>query len=209
VAERFVVVAPLGDNPDALFVGLRQFPTKKIVLISPKERMTDASKLHEELKRFKVPVEIIPLKGDVMEDMFEILANIKRVEGEESVLVNVATGDRMSTCAALSASYVNGLRAFAVMNDEPIMLPMLKFTYSKILSERKLNLLRILADGPKSFIDLAREAKVSSPLLSYHLNGDKDSSGLIQLGLVESVEENRSHRIRLSSLGRLFVKGYL
>jgi predicted transcriptional regulator len=179
------------------------------MLISPKENAEDAAKLQDELKRFKVPVEIIPLKGDIMEEMFEILADIKRIEGEDNVLVNVATGDRMSTCAALSASYVNGLRAFAVMNNEPMLLPMLRFTYSNILSDRKVLLLRILSEGPRSFAELAHQAKVSPPLLSYHLNGDKDSSGLIQLGLVEDTDEKGRRLVHLSSMGKLFVRGYL
>lgn len=204
-----MVIAPLGDNPDALFVGLREFPTKKIVLVTPKERMTEAKKLLEDLQRFKIPVEIVELKENVMEDMFEILSNIKRIEGEDNILVNVATGDRLTTCVALSASYVNSLRAFAVMGDQPILLPMLRFSFNKLISEKKMEILRILSKGGMSFEELAEKAKVSSPLLSYHLNGDRETSGLVELGLVDTAEKVRGKQVSLSALGKLFVKGYL
>jgi len=209
LAARYVMVAPVGDDPDALFVGLREFPTKKVVLIAPKERVADAARLRRDLERFKIPVQIVELSGDLLEGMFDILSSLKRTEGDESMIINVATGDRLSTCAALSASYVNGLKAFTIVGDQPMLLPMLKFSYSKIISGKKTEILKILSDGAIAFDELAKRARISLPLLSYHLNGDRETSGLIELGLVEVSGEARSRRISLSTLGRLFVKGHL
>lgn len=208
--QHIVQVAPVGDNLDALFVGIREFPTKKIVLLAPGEKMTDARALEERLKPFRLPVTIIELRGNMIEAMFDVLASLKKSEGnDESIVVNVATGDRMSTCAALSASYVNGVKAFSVVEDKILMLPILKFSFSKMIAEKKLEILRALSDGLLSFEELSKRVKVSSPLLSYHLNGDRETDGLIEIGLVEYLEEEKKgKKVSLSTMGRLFFKGY-
>jgi hypothetical protein len=220
-----VQVAPVGDNLDALFVGIREFPTKKIVLLAPTEKMTDARELEKRLAPFRVPVQVMELRGtSLLEKMFESFASLKRTEGEDDLIVNVATGDRISTCAALSASYVNGIRAFSVMENEIMLLPMLKFSFSKLISEKKTEIITAVSDGAsKSFEEIQNKMKMSAPLLSYHLNGDRETSGLIELGLVEIlVEEQQENeydtvakkkngsgkRYKLSSMGMLFFKGY-
>jgi DNA-binding transcriptional ArsR family regulator len=210
MVQHVVQVAPVGDNLDAIFVGIREFPTKKIVLLAPTDKMADASALEEKLKPFRVPVTIIQIKGNMIETMFDVLASLKKSEGDDdSIIVNVATGDRMSTCAALSASYVNGVKAFSVMEDKILALPFLKFSFNKMIAEKKLEILRSLADGALSFEELSKKVKVSSPLLSYHLNGDRETEGLIEIGLVEYLNgEEKGKKIALSSMGRLFFKGY-
>jgi len=211
MAQHYVLIAPVGDYPNALFIGLREFPTSKIILVVPQNRMQEANKLQESLEPFKVPVKVLEIKDDLLENMFELFSKLKKSEGEDNIIVNVATGDQITTCAALSASYVNGLKAFAVMNDQPVLLPMLKFSYSKLISEKKSEILRTLLQGPTSFDELAKRVKVSAPLLSYHLNGDRETSGLIEIGLVEQApqDQEKGKQVTLSSLGRLFVKGYL
>jgi DNA-binding transcriptional ArsR family regulator len=208
--QHVVQVAPVGDNLDAIFVGIREFPTKKIVLLAPPEKMGDARALEEKLKPFRVPVSIIQIKGNMIETMFDVVASLKKAEGDDdSIVVNVATGDRMSTCAALSASYVNGIKAFSVMDDKIVALPFMKFSFSKLIAEKKMEILRALSDGQLSFDELSKKVKVSSPLLSYHLNGDRETEGLIEIGLVECLAgEEKSKKIALSAMGRLFFKGY-
>ncbi len=209
MVQRVVQVAPVGDNPDALFIGVREFPTRKIVLMAPPEKMTEARKLEERLLPFKLPVTIYELKGDILEKMFEILASLKLTEGEDSIIVNVATGDRMTTCAALSASYVNGVKAFNVMGDQVLILPLLKFSFTKLISEKKFEIVRALSDGsPKSFEELGKKVRISAPLLSYHLNGDRETSGLVEIGLVEILQNEKGKQAVLSTMGNLFAKGY-
>lgn len=211
VFQHIVQVAPVGDNLDALFVGIREFPTKKIVLLAPGEKMTDARALEERLKPFRLPVTIIELRGNMIEAMFDVLASLKKSEGnDESIVVNVATGDRMSTCAALSASYVNGVKAFSVVEDKILMLPILKFSFSKMIAEKKLEILRALSDRPLSFEELSKRVNVSSPLLSYHLNGDRETDGLIEIGLVEYLEEEKKgKKVSLSTMGRQIGRAHV
>ena len=205
----YVVVAPMGDNPDALFVGIRHFPTKKIILLYQAAQKNDLNKLRQELARFQIPVEAYELKGDPIESAFEFLANLKKIEGEERLLVNVSTGDRITTCAILSACYVTGVRAFGIMDNEPRLLPMLRFSYTKMISESKMKILRALMEGSVNLESLAEKVKMSPPLVSYHFNGDRDSFGLIELGLVETVDQGREKIAQLGAMGRLFAKGYL
>lgn len=209
MVERFVLIAPVGDNLDALFVGLREFPTKKIILLAPKDKIVDAKKLCEKLEVFKIPLSIKVLDSNMLESMFETFSDLKKSEGANNIIVNVATGDRLSTCAALSASYVNSLRVFTVVDDKPMPLPMLRFSFNKLISEKKTKILKTLLEGPMGFDSLSKKIKISPPLLSYHLNGDKETSGIIELGLAESSSDGASKQISLSSLGMLFVKGYL
>lgn len=207
--ERYVLVAPVGDNLDALYVGLREFPTRKIILVAPKDRLEEAKKLRESLEIFKIPLTIMELKGNMLESMFEALSSLKMSEGGDNIIVNVATGDRLSTCAALSASYVNSLRVFTVVEDRPMPLPMLRFSFNKLISAKKTDILRVLLKGSVGFDVLAKEVRVSLPLLSYHLNGDRETSGLIELGLVELSSQEKGKQASLSTLGKFFVKGYL
>ena len=206
---RTIVVAPVGDNIDALFVGLREFPVQKVILITPPERIKTAQQVRVDLEKFKIEVAIEEVKGNLMEGMFEKIAKIKQVETNTSILVNVATGDRMSTCAALSAAFVNGLKAFGVEHNEVMLMPILRFSYYKILTDRKLNLLKLLYKGTRTLEQLSKETKMSLPLISYHVNGNLRAEGLKQLGLIETTDLKGRIKVAITTLGRLLIKGYI
>jgi hypothetical protein len=208
---KHTVIAPIGDNIDAIYIGLREFPTAKIILIYPNEKYAKVENAKKELKKFKIPVETIEIKGNMMEDMFRIFAQIRKVEGEDRLLVNVATGDKLIACIALSAAFVNGLKAFGIMANQPVLLPVLKFSYYKLISERKMKILEVLYKRDFTNLeDLGKELKMSLPLISYHINGNQESQGLVRLGLIETIEGSKGRiRLQLTALGRLLIKGYL
>ncbi len=115
-------------------------------------------------------------------------------------------------CAATSAAFVNGIKAFAVENGEPMLLPVLKFSYYTQLTEKKMHILRLLYDDPTGYMDLeqvSRKLKMSLPLLSYHLNGNLKSEGLREHGLVETTETKGKIAVSLTMLGKLLIKGYI
>ena len=31
----YTIIAPVGDNPNALFIGMKHFPTENVILITP------------------------------------------------------------------------------------------------------------------------------------------------------------------------------
>jgi hypothetical protein len=207
-----LVIAPVGSNMDALYVGIREFPTERIILISPENMLESAEKAKEELQKFKIPVQIREIKGNLWEETFRTVAEIKAIEKDTSILINVATGDTNTRCAATSAAFVNGIKAFAVDGSEAMMLPVLKFSYYKMVTDKKMDILRVLYREQTccaSLDELGKLSGMSLPLISYHVNGTLKSEGLRQLGLVETEEKKGRVTIRLTTQGRLLVKGYI
>ena len=209
--EKKVVVAPVGDNMDALYIGINEFPTERVILLTPENKMEEAKNAEKELKKFGIPVQIIEIKGNIWEDLFQKIAEIKALEKGKEIIINTATGDRLSTCAATSAAFVNGLKAMSVEGNNAMLLPVLKFSYYNILTDKKMGILKLLKqpDCCRSLDELSKKTKMSLPLISYHINGNLKSEGLKDLGLVETMEEKGRIAVKLSTLGRLLVKGYI
>jgi DNA-binding transcriptional ArsR family regulator len=206
-----IIIAPLGDRIDNLFVGIREFPTEKIYLLTPKGKEEEAGKAKRDLQKFRVPVFIVPLLENTYEGIFKSVSQIKNAE-EGNILINVSTGDRNMQCAATSAAFVNGIKAFHVDGERALMLPVLKFSYYKLLTDRKMSILRTLLHEEgccSSLEELSRKTRMSLPLISYHMNGSKKSEGLASMGLVDLEEHSGRVSVKLSMLGRLLMKGYV
>ncbi len=209
---KYTMIAPVGDNLEALFVGIRDFPTEQVMLIAPTNRLKAAQKVKQDLARFKIPAQIIEISGSIWEEMFRKIAELTDVHKNKEIIVNTATGDRTTTCAATSAAFVNGLKAISVEGNASMLLPVLKFSYYRLLSDRKMKLLEILAKDKtccKSMEELSKKAKMSLPLISYHINGNLKSEGLVELGLVEATEIKGRIAVSLTMLGRMLIKGYI
>ena len=207
------VIAAVGDNMDSLFVGIREFPTKKIILITPKDKIDVAEKAKKDLEKFKVPVQIKKVEGEPWEAVFQAVKEIKEIEGDKDLIINAATGDAgANKCALCSAAFANGLKAFVVSGNEVTMMPILKFSYYKILTDKKMDILKFLyknTDCCASLEDLSKRLDMSLPLVSYHINGNLKSEGLKEMGLVTTDEWKGKIKISLTLLGRLLVKGYV
>jgi hypothetical protein len=207
-----VVVAPVSKDMDALYVGIREFPTERIILITPEDQIDSANKAKKELEKFKIPVQIHEVNGHPWEETFRAVAEIKKIEGNHNVLINVATGDMMTRCAATSAAFVNGIKAFSVDKNGAMMLPVLKFSYYKMVTDKKMEILKMLFTETTccaSLEELSKRTNMSLPLISYHINGTLKSEGLKQLGLVETEELKGKVKVNLTVQGRLLVKGYI
>ena len=206
-----IIIAPVGDNINALFVGLKEFPTEKIYLLAPADYMGIAQRAVKDLEKFGIPTKIIEMKGEVWEDMFRKIGEISKIEGGKNLIINTATGDRMTTCAATSAAFVNGIKAFSVEKGMAMLLPVLKFSYYKILTNKKMEILKMLSkpDCCMSLEQLSKKTKMSLPLISYHINGNLKSEGLKEMGLAETNEIKGRLEIKLSVLGRMLLNGYV
>jgi DNA-binding transcriptional ArsR family regulator len=148
----------------------------------------------------------------VWEDTFRVVNGIKKANEDKDILINVSTGDKITRCAMTSASFVNGLKAFSVMNGAISMLPVLKFSYYKLITDRKMKILETLFKEPKccaSLEELSKKCNMSLPLVSYHVNGNPKSEGLKEMGLVETTEKGGRVAIRLSLMGNILMKGYV
>ena len=118
----------------------------------------------------------------------------------DDVVVNVNSDGKSLVCAALTASFINGLKTIAVEEGKPVMLPVIKMSYSEVISYTKLHILKVIEDAGGVVEDLAELSRLSGlgkPLLSYHINGAENSVGLVQMGLVK-VSKNRRGRFKVA-----------
>ena len=207
---KYVVVAPVSENIDSLFVGIKEFSTSRVILITPKDKLETAKQAKKELEKFQIPTQIKQIEGNLWEEMFRVISEIKKIE--KDIIINVATGDRITRCAATSAAFVNGIKAFDVTPEGLMLLPVLKFNYYKMITDKKMQILRIIHTEEKccaSLEELSKKTKMSLPLISYHINGNLKSEGLKDLGLVKTSEKKGKVAIELTMLGRLLLKGYV
>ncbi|MBT5739627.1 hypothetical protein HOI26_00875, partial [Candidatus Woesearchaeota archaeon] len=87
-----IVIAPVGDNPNALFIGMKEFATEKVYLITPQQNLKKAQQLEKKLEIFAIPVTIMLVKDGLMESMFASFGKIVRDNDPDNIIVNVATG---------------------------------------------------------------------------------------------------------------------
>src|SRR3989338_7023130 len=116
-----VVIAPVGSNIELLFDGIRAYHTEKVVLVATKDNLDRAKHIAKDLSRIKIPAQVEHIEGNILEEMFRIVKAVKEAEGEERVIVNIATADGLSASAALSAAFVNGLTAITMENGQIIL----------------------------------------------------------------------------------------
>lgn len=210
MSMQYTVIAPFGESLDPLYVGIREFPTRKIILLATGDQMKAVESAKGELERFKIPIEIKEIKSKTLDEIFRAVKEIKGIEGEESLLINVATGDKLSACLTLSAAFVNGLKAIWALGEESGMFPILRFSYYKLISDKKLDILNTLLNkSPRTADELAEALDMSLPLLSYHLNGSAKTEGLKAMGLVETDDKKGRMEIGLTELGKLLIKGHV
>ncbi len=206
----YTVIAPIGPDTKPFLVGMKEFPTERAVLIAPKNYMKEAEKLSKRLKEFTIPAKIIQIQGNVLEQMFRIFGELCITYDNDDLVVNLATGDKISTCAALSAAYANGVKAFAVMDGMTMIMPIMKLSYYNELNESKLNILKHLDHvNYVSIKDLGDKLGMSVSLLSYHINGNLKYKGLKAFRTVDLKKDNKNLYVKLSDMGHLLLKGYL
>jgi len=207
------VIATVGDNMEALFVGIREFPTKRIILLATKDLEEKAEETVKDLEKFQMDVKIKLIEGNVWEGTFQAVKEIKDLEGEKDIIINAASGEGGGNkCALCSAAFVNGLKAFTVVGKEIMLMPIMKFSYYKLLTDKKMDILKFLFQNEKccaSLEELSKKLKMSLPLVSYHINGNIKSEGLKEMGLIYTEEYKGKTSINLTTLGRLLVKGYV
>jgi hypothetical protein len=178
----------------------------------------DKNKAEEFARKIKnvlgLPITInLVTKENVIRDTMERVNEILNIEGRnfQQVLMNVSSGDKLIGCAALSAAFINGIKAFGMDSTKsvPLLMPVLKLSYNEIISTAKIKILKTI-DGMGGTINSLEELEQASglgkPLLSYHVQGGKDSKGLANLGLVEVERGDRGKMIiNLTTLGKLLV----
>ncbi len=207
-----VLVAAAGEDMDTSFQVMRAIPVEKMVMITSEKDRKAVKEFEKDLHRFRVPVQIVGVRDYSINEMFGILKRVKEAEKGKDIIMNVASGSKLTSCVTLSAAFVNGIKAVGVMGDEMVSFPIMKFSYYKALSDQKLRILQHLHDNTEccaSLEELSRRVKMSLPLISYHMNGNQKVEGLEKMGLVELVGKGKRISVRMSSLGKMLMAGYL
>jgi hypothetical protein len=213
---RTIQITTFGEGQDGIVAGIRNFPVHKLALLYYEE---DKAKVEEFGRRIistlGIPISYLPVSdGNVIRDVLQSVAEVIKNEAGnfEQILMNVSAGDKMIGCAALSAAFVNGIKAFGMDKEGcPMLLPVLKLSYNEIVSDAKLGILRAIdkAGGEvESLEKLSEISQFGKPLLSYHVQGARESKGLADLGLVEVNRVERGKiTMKLTTLGKLLIAG--
>ena len=209
MSRKTLQVATLGPDTDSILVGIRTLPVHKLYLIHMESDAGVAQKLtHDLASVLKVDVQSqsVPASDVLTHVLQEVAGILQREKGNfDDILFNVSSGDKLLGCAALSAAFINGLKAFAIVNGEPLLMPVLKFSYDQLDILRSLQKNGGEVDSLETLKDISGYGK---PLLSYHIQGAEDSKGLVELGLVEVEKGTRGKSItKITTLGRLLTLG--
>jgi hypothetical protein len=203
------------DGQDGIALGIRSFPVHKLVMIcfdSDKNKAEEFSKRIRSVLGLPVTINLVT-KENVIRDTMERVNEVLNINAKEfqQVLMNISSRDKLLGCAALSSAFINGIKAFGMDSTHtiPLLMPVLKLSYNEIISEAKIKILKAIdsAGGIIGSLDELEELSgYGKPLLSYHVQGGKDSKGLAGLGLIE-VEKGERGKISatLTTLGKLLV----
>lgn len=205
-------ICALGEV-EAIMTGIREFPITKMLLMHNPGEEDQARRLMGQLAPLRLDVDRRTLGKNVLMSTLQIVTEVitKQTRNFDEILVNAASGDKLGACALLSAAFVNGLKAFGVVDDKVMMLPVLKFSYTELISDSKLNILKALTragNEVESLNALAELSKVDKSLLSYHIRGGRDSKGLEELGLVSVNRQTQGKlKIAITEMGKLMMVG--
>ncbi len=209
---RTLQIALVGGSDDAVLVGLRNFPAHKLTLISAEDSLNQAQQLARKLtETLKLAVDVHQLRDGSVATMLETVGKIVQSESEnyQDFLINVGSAGRNQMSAGVTAAFVHGIKAFDVIREQPVVLPVMKFSYTQAVTEPKMQILMAIqrsGGDVESLEKLSTLSNFGKPLLSYHIRGSEDGQGLEDLGLVEIERGKRGRlRVKLTALGRTLL----
>ncbi len=213
--KKKTIVAPINSESmeKIVLLPVREFPTEKMIFLTSPDGIVKAEEFSKQLEKLGITTSTVKINssGNPWEDYFVSVAEVLEGQEKENIVINISTADRISQCALTNAAHVNGIKAIAVFETHVMVLPILKLSYSNMLSPKKLKVLQELHKSKcsSSLEELAKSTNMSLQLLSYHINGSAKSKGLSELELVDT--ENMKGRVQvcLSTMGRLFMRGYM
>ena len=207
-------IATVDKDSNGVLAGVRNAPANKLVLICYDHNKDIAKRLATSItETLKTEVEVYDnvRVEHSYKDIMQVFSQIveKNKDQYDDFLLNVSSGDKMICIAAAVTSFILGFKAFFCKGDECVMLPPMKLSYTELVSEVKISILRALdkAGGEVDSLDeLSKLTNYGKPLLSYHIHGSEDARGLIDLGLAEATRHLRGRtKVRLTTLGKMFL----
>jgi hypothetical protein len=209
-----VQIATVDEDSEGVLAGLRNAPVNKLVLICYERDKDHAKRVSTKItETLKIDVTVYDTinPDHSYKDIMQVFSSIveKNREAYDDFLLNVSSGDKMICIAAAVTSSILGFKAFYCKGDECVMLPPAKLSYTEIVSDVKLSILRALdkAGGETESLEkLSELTNCGKPLLSYHIHGSEDARGLIDLGLAETVRHSRGKtKVTITALGKMLL----
>lgn len=204
-------IIPVGEDVNAIAVGLRHYPATAFAFLAIPDHMELAESCVERFAVLGVPISVHRIEGNPLAGMFHLFERILRENSESNVVVNVGAAGKHVACAAISACFVNGLNAFHVLDDVLVPLPIMRFSYRDQLGQTKKHILESLSSRggvARDLNDLVEWTGLSKSLLSYHLRGNEDSVGLEELGFLNLIRSKQGRLMaELSPMGELVLIG--
>lgn len=207
-------IATVGEDSEGVLAGVRNVPANKLALICYVHDKESAKRLATRISdTLKAEVEVYDTirPEHSYKDIMQVFSDIvgKNQEQFDDFLLNVSSGDKMICIAAAVTSFILGFKAFFCKGDVCVMLPPMKLSYTEMVSDVKLNILRALdkAGGEVDSLDeLSKITNYGKPLLSYHIHGSEDARGLIDLGLAQATRHSRGKtKVTLTTLGKMLL----
>ncbi len=209
-----ITIAVIGEDRDAeeiLIKGFKNFRPDKVILLTKEKHIKTGENIAKNLEKFNIKTQTKKIGNFLqLEEVFKEIRDLSTLYSKENLVINVDT-DYMSSCLALSSAFVNGIAAMGVLNDKIIAYPIMKFSYYNAINDKKMHILKTINNNQniESMEKLSKLTGMSLPLIAYHLKGNRDSKGLIEMNLIDTKRENGCVSIFLTELGKLIVNGYI
>lgn len=209
-----LVVAIVGEDNDVkevLFKGFNNFLPSKVILLAKEKYQKKAEKISKSLSERGIEPIISKISNSItLEEIFIKIREISNSYSDFNIVLNVDT-DYITSCLCLSSAFVSGVQAIGILGDEIVAYPIMKFSYYNAINKKKMEIIKALNKKGHfdSMDELSKYINMSLPLLAYHLRGNRDSVGLIEMKLVEAQKNENYVKLRLTDLGSLIAKGYI
>ncbi len=218
IYEVEVMTVPAGTRMDNILDSLSHYKPKKIHVLSTERYAKESEDFKTQMESKGYSVMVINIGDNIWEEVLTKVGDMvcshhsPGKERDNRFIVHTDTGDPMLRSVMTVAAFVNGLRALSYDGGETQLLPLFKLKYQTPLTDKKMQILKILREDItccRSFEELSKRTGMSLPLISYHVNGNLKSEGLRSLGLVEVTERDGRMNVRMSTQGLLLLNGYI
>ena len=202
------------DNQQGILLALRSFPVHKLALVcyaSDEQATEEFAKRIERVLDIPITIHLVDRNNTIrntIKKVTEIVDN--NANNFQQVLMNISSGTKMLTCAALSSAFIVGIPAFGMDESGALSpMPVLKLSYNEVITEPKVKILRAISSAGgiiESLEQLEEITGYAKPLLSYHINGGKNFKGLVNIGLLEVKRGGRGRSaVKLTALGEILL----
>lgn len=207
-------IAVVGKDKATILEGFRACPGTHVVLLHTRAEASRARKLRDTLCSGGIPARTHRVPDDPYSGVLrEVSAVLHEARVEYSdVYLNVSSGTPAAGCALTTAAYLHGAKAFHLVGDTAVLLPILPYDQRESLGPAKIAILRALAASPQQ--EETARSIASTGLapreIRHHLDGEPGRKGLVALGLVEERRRFGVRRIlRLSGSGAALLQSGL